>query len=120
MEDVSLDRDFDNPISRFHEFRVGRLKIVCHGVYLSGVRQSSHTDRNHLPGHMRPDDEQTLSTALSPWWLNGMAMCGRLHRFRVRRTSLGANSIGASSIWSASDVAASLLANASSASGASC
>jgi hypothetical protein len=119
MEDVSLDRDFDNPISRFHEFRVGRLKIVCHGVYLSGVRQSSHTDRHHLPGHMRPDDEQTLSTALSPWWLNGMAMCGRLHRFRVRRTSVSASSIGASSTPSAIALAA-LLANASSASGASC
>jgi hypothetical protein len=40
MEDVYLDRYFDYPVSRLHEFRVGDLKIIAHRVYLSGVLQS--------------------------------------------------------------------------------
>jgi len=39
MKDVSLDRDFYYPVSRFHEFRVGRLKVIGHSDYLSGVHQ---------------------------------------------------------------------------------
>lgn len=39
MKDVSLDRDFDYPVSRFHDFRVGRLNVIGHSAYLSRVCQ---------------------------------------------------------------------------------
>jgi hypothetical protein len=47
MKDVSFDRDFDYPVSCFGEFRVGGLKIIGHGVYLSGVRQPFTSLRVH-------------------------------------------------------------------------